>query len=120
MLGEEELPWDTTGVVVELEVRHDLNTVVGADWLSKEVTEGGKMAATEVDDTVEDTGGFGWGKKIPFWRGISRIGIFALPTILPTPGNFWFASKGPEEAVLQKICWVNQLQLPDLFGTLLP
>ena len=49
----------------------------------KVVTEGDENATTDAVEFVV----IGWGKKTPFWRGTGRIGLSALPTGLPTPGN---------------------------------
>ena len=104
MWAEEILPMEATGVDVVEVVREELPMAtvdtalvveVVEDGLSKEDTEGGKEAATD----IEETGAFGGGKKTPFLRGIGRTGPVALPTITPTPGNFRLESETAESAV---------------------
>ena len=87
MLAEEMLPMETTGeeeeVVVVVREELTMATVDTAlvvevvEGLSKEDTEGGKEAATD----VKETGAFGGGKKAPLVRGSDRTGPAALPTI---------------------------------------
>ena len=104
MWAEEILPMETTGVEVVEVVREELPMAtvdtalvveVVEDGLSKEDTEGGKEAATD----IEETGAFGGGKKTTFLRGSGRTGPVALPTITPTPGNFRLESEIAESAV---------------------
>ena len=85
LLAEEMLPMETTGVEVAVVVREELTmatvdtalVVEVVEGLSKEDTEGGKEAATD----VKETGAFGGGKKAPLVRGSDRTGPAALPTI---------------------------------------
>ena len=65
-----------------------VGTTIGSGWTIEGVATlvVVEVGMVEAGGSVETNGG-GGGETAPFSRGIGRLGLAALPTVLPTPGN---------------------------------
>ena len=65
-----------------------VGTTIGSGWKIEGVAAlvVVEVGMVEASGSVETNRG-GGGRNAPFLRGIGRLGLTALPIVLPTPGN---------------------------------